>query len=341
MRGASLPYAVVVAGVVAVAEGLFGIPEFLELGGCANVTLMEDFDPVKYQGLWFDIASVPNEYQVTKQCISQNYTWTGNEMRVLSRGLSADGMKVRQGMYMVPEEFESPTNPAHMTVIMDGMPESPYEVISTDYTTYSCVYSCLEYFGFRAEFFWLFSRTPWVSSWAKETCQQELEDMGIDPSKMLDMSSPRTTPLTHAFTLASSISASGLSSSGCSAGRRGFPAGPRRRVNRNSRIWTCPYSSRLDAILEENRKFMMQNIGGRIPVATAPSPTNFSMGDEGGMETDEELITPRKTTPINTAQKDGGPDPEPGVTDAAETTTATKVVCLLALSVALLPVVAR
>lgn len=49
-------------------------------------------------------------------------------MRVLSRGLSADGMKVRQGMYMVPEEFESPTNPAHMTVIMDGMPESPYEV---------------------------------------------------------------------------------------------------------------------------------------------------------------------------------------------------------------------
>ncbi|XP_047486092.1 crustacyanin-A2 subunit-like [Penaeus chinensis] len=295
MRGASLPYAVVVAGVVAVAEGLFGIPEFLELGGCANVTLMEDFDPVKYQGLWFDIASVPNEYQVTKQCISQNYTWTGNEMRVLGRGLSADGMKVRQGMYMVSEELDGPANPAHMTVIMDGMPESPYEVISTDYTNYSCVYSCLEYFGFRAEFFWLFSRTPWVSSWALETCQQDLEDMGIDSTKMIEILQGET----------------------------------------------CPYNSKLDAILEENRKFMMKNIGGQIPVATAPSPTNFSSLDERGRAANEEPISPWKTTGVNTAPKDEDPEADPDDTGAAETPTATRLVCLLALSVALLPVVAR
>lgn len=28
-------------------EAVFGIPDFLEYGTCANVTLMENFDPVK------------------------------------------------------------------------------------------------------------------------------------------------------------------------------------------------------------------------------------------------------------------------------------------------------
>nr|XP_027235668.1 crustacyanin-C1 subunit-like isoform X1 [Penaeus vannamei] len=321
MRGASLPCAVVLAGVIAAAEGLFGIPEFLELGGCANVTLMEDFDPVKYQGLWFDIASVPNEYQVTKQCISQNYTWTGDEMRVVSRGLAEDGLKVRQGMYMVPEEFEEPFEPAHMTVNYGRMPESPYDVISTDYTTYSCVYSCLEYFGFRAEFFWLFSRTPWISSWARETCQQDLEDMGIDTGKMLEVLQGET----------------------------------------------CPYNTRLDAILDENRKLM------RKLMSAAPSNVTTSFRRNERVRPADEVITPRKTARVDTPQKDsqpetdrdmnmtledttqphrwhdtpralfpdGDPEAEPEVTDAAATPTATRLVCLLALNVALLPVVAR
>ena len=33
--------------------------------------------PLQYSGLWFDIESVPNEYQHTKKCVTQNYTWNG------------------------------------------------------------------------------------------------------------------------------------------------------------------------------------------------------------------------------------------------------------------------
>ncbi|XP_042859954.1 crustacyanin-C1 subunit-like [Penaeus japonicus] len=296
MRGASLPYAVVVAGVVAVADGLFGIPDFLELGSCANVTLMEDFSPVKYQGLWFDVKNTPNEYQATKECISQNYTWTGDRMQVVSRGLTDDGMKVRQSMYMVPEEYEYPPNPAHMTVIMEGMPESPYQIISTDYTSYSCVYSCLEYIGFRAEFFWLFSRTPWVSSRGRETCLQELEDLGIDHTKMEDI-------------------------------RQGE---------------TCPYNSRLEAILEENQKMLTKIMGRRITLPTAASVSDRGANERSmGGTAEDEVTTGRVYTVNKDEEATNGTSGSDGATSASETPTATSLVCLLVLSVVLLPVVAR
>ena len=31
----------------------------------------------QYQGLWFDIVRVPNEYVAAQNCITQNLTWKG------------------------------------------------------------------------------------------------------------------------------------------------------------------------------------------------------------------------------------------------------------------------
>lgn len=166
------------------AEAVLGIPEFLEMGKCAKVPLKEDFDPVKYTGLWFDIESVPNEYQHTKKCVTQNYAWKDNYMNVATRGLTSEDKKVRQGAIMRVADKPTP-NPAHMTVEAAGVPAAPYQIISTDYRTYSCVYSCLEYFGFRAEFFWIFGRNPMLPAEKIRLCHRTFENLGVNYKKMV------------------------------------------------------------------------------------------------------------------------------------------------------------
>lgn len=45
--------------------------------------------------------------------------------------------------------------------VIPGFPSSPYMVLSTDYHSYSLVYSCSQYFGlFHVDFAWILARTP-------------------------------------------------------------------------------------------------------------------------------------------------------------------------------------
>merc|ERR1740131_826284 len=169
-------------------EGPATLPPFMTVGNCFNPKpfLMADFMVEHYQGLWFDIESVPNQYQHTKACVTQNYTWAGDMMTVATRGLNEEGKKVRQSALMrVEEEKIDEPHPAYMTVEATGVPEAPYQIIDTDYETYSCVYSCLEYYGFRAEFAWVFGRRPSIEASAVQKCHQTFRDMGVDPTKML------------------------------------------------------------------------------------------------------------------------------------------------------------
>ncbi|KAG7168941.1 Crustacyanin-C1 subunit-like 4, partial [Homarus americanus] len=133
-----------------------------------------------YTGLWFDIESVPNDYQHTKNCVTQNYTWT------------AVGKKVRQGAIM--RQSTSSPDPAFMTVFAEGVPEVPYQIVASDYRTYSCVYSCLERFGFRAEFAWVFSRKPTLPDNTIKHCHEVFTAMGVDPTKMVNITQGEECP---------------------------------------------------------------------------------------------------------------------------------------------------
>ncbi|XP_064105566.1 apolipoprotein D-like [Macrobrachium nipponense] len=176
-------------------KGAFGIPEFLEMGPCFNATLKDDFDPVKYQGVWFAVQSVPNEYENAKSCNTMNYTWHDDRIVSVGRGLNEEGKKIKQ-VTEIMEEFElrEPPHPAYMTVIAAGVPESPYEIVSTDYVTFSCVHSCLEYFGFKAEFLWVLGRTPHIPREYITHCREALAEFGVDPDKLIDIPQGETCP---------------------------------------------------------------------------------------------------------------------------------------------------
>lgn len=50
-------------------------------------------------------------------------------MDVRSKGLTEAGKKVRQDLiFMKEDELRYPPDPAHMRVIVENMPESPYQV---------------------------------------------------------------------------------------------------------------------------------------------------------------------------------------------------------------------
>jgi len=159
----------------------FGIPEFLEFGSCAEAEVQEGLNLDKYSGIWFAQEMVPNEYTDIESCSMANYTYNGEIMTVVERGMTYDDRKARQNTIMrwAPDE-----GPRVMTVERDGVPSAPYKIVATDYENYSCAYSCMGFMGFRAAFSWIFTRKPDADKSYVALCRDLLASSGIDPTAM-------------------------------------------------------------------------------------------------------------------------------------------------------------
>lgn len=61
------------------------------------------------------------------------------------------------------------------------MPDSPYWVLSSDYLSYSLVYSCFDYFGlFHVDFAWILARTRALSEDTLAQLHGKLEAAGVN-----------------------------------------------------------------------------------------------------------------------------------------------------------------
>ncbi|CAL4085266.1 unnamed protein product [Meganyctiphanes norvegica] len=167
-----------------------GIPDFVTWGYCASSKIQENFDITKYQGEWWEISGVPNEYVKTVSCTMQNYTQDCYSLKVNTTGLDMNQNEVIQ---------TSKLNPGDQSGLLilesEGAPAAPYEVLETDYINYSCVYSCLSYGIFKAEFMWVFSRTAELSSKYLEKCDLVFKKFDRDTSSMTNTKQGKECPL--------------------------------------------------------------------------------------------------------------------------------------------------
>lgn len=59
---------------------------------------------------------------------------------------------------------------------------APFQVLATDYHSYSCVYSCIAYDNYKAEFGFVYSRTPQTSGPATDKCAAVFSANGVNVS---------------------------------------------------------------------------------------------------------------------------------------------------------------
>lgn len=65
------------------------------------------------------------------------------------------------------------------------MPDSPYWVLSSDYQSYSLVYSCFDYFGlFHVDFAWILARARALSADTLAQLHGKLEAAGVNVNKL-------------------------------------------------------------------------------------------------------------------------------------------------------------
>ncbi|XP_068226347.1 crustacyanin-A2 subunit-like [Palaemon carinicauda] len=165
-------------------EEVKDIPAFLEKGNCARVNLIPKFDLRKYSGRWYqtDIIKIP--YQPYTKCINSFYDYSEPMygFNVRTAGLSPEGEHLKkEGKIYPTEKFP----PSHMLIDFPTVMGYPYEVIDTDYNTYSCVYSCVDWNAYKTEFAFVFSRNPENNGLATSKCKTIFTKYGIDFKKFV------------------------------------------------------------------------------------------------------------------------------------------------------------
>lgn len=66
-----------------------------------------------------------------------------------------------------------------------GVPSAPYWVLSTDYQSYSLVYSCFDYFGlFHTDLAWILARSRMLAEDILSSLRKELAATGVDVNRL-------------------------------------------------------------------------------------------------------------------------------------------------------------
>ncbi|CAL4068564.1 unnamed protein product [Meganyctiphanes norvegica] len=138
-----------------------GVPSFVESGKCIDVGVQDNFDYFKYSGKWYMGYKMDNPFLGDLyRCIESDYQYMGpgfKGFKVRTTGRSKSFRKSEiNGEIRSTQEFKD----ASMSVFFPDTFPADYRVIDTDYTSYSCVYSCTTTSNFKSEFGFVFSRKP-------------------------------------------------------------------------------------------------------------------------------------------------------------------------------------
>ncbi|KAK2859716.1 hypothetical protein Q5P01_004336 [Channa striata] len=153
------------------------------LGKCPQPSTEKDFNVTKYMGTWYEIEKLPAVFE-RGTCNQATYTLLGDgTVRVLNAELLPNGQRSSiEGVAKVKD----PSNPAILGVsFFEGLPDAPYWVLSTDYHSYSLVYSCSEYLSlFYVDFAWVLARTRGLTEDIISRVHEQLAAVGVDLNRL-------------------------------------------------------------------------------------------------------------------------------------------------------------
>merc|ERR1712131_36575 len=150
MKALQILFVVLVAAAAAHAQSF-------HVGRCPEPAVQQGFQVSQYLGKWYEIEKLPAVFQ-KGTCTQADYTLRdATSINVLNQGLLEDGeINEAHGSARIVDLSE----PAKLEVSFFPGTGGPYWVVSTDYTTYSVVYSCRNYpGGLYADYAWVLSRT--------------------------------------------------------------------------------------------------------------------------------------------------------------------------------------
>ncbi|XP_037800117.1 crustacyanin-A2 subunit-like [Penaeus monodon] len=178
---------VLLSAVLVAVVSADSIPQFVVPGKCANVLVQNNFDLHQYSGRWYQTSIIDNPYQPFTRCIHSNFENSAldNGFQVTTAGFSSSNEYLRMmGKIYPTKDFPA----AHMLVDFPNTIAAPFQVIATDYHTYSCVYSCIAFDGYKAEFGFIYSRTPQTSGPATDKCAAVFRANGVNVSAFKSVS---------------------------------------------------------------------------------------------------------------------------------------------------------
>uniref|UniRef100_A0A336M3B7 Apolipoprotein D n=1 Tax=Culicoides sonorensis TaxID=179676 RepID=A0A336M3B7_CULSO len=156
---------------------------------CPEVTVQQAFSVPDYLGKWYENQAYPAIFELTGKCISAEYTLREDgKVGVLNRQINRlTGSESTVEGYATSD----PNEPAKLTVVFPRMPKkkadsednSNYWVLSTDYKSYSVVWSCSNLTeGGSVRFLWILTRERVVSEEVVQTAYDVLDKFGISKS---------------------------------------------------------------------------------------------------------------------------------------------------------------
>ncbi|KAK7878235.1 hypothetical protein WMY93_031144 [Mugilogobius chulae] len=161
----------------------FSQSQSFHMYSCPTPSLQVNFNVTQYLGTWYEIQKLPAMFE-RGDCVQAKYSLLADgQVRVHNSELLSNGkINSIEGTAKILD----PTQPAVLSVsFFRALPDSPYMVLSTDYTSYSLVYSCSDYLGlFHIDFAWILSRTRQLNSATVSQLRDKLTAMGVDVKRL-------------------------------------------------------------------------------------------------------------------------------------------------------------
>ncbi|XP_068437848.1 gamma-glutamyl hydrolase-like [Clinocottus analis] len=151
-------------------------------GKCPQPPVQEDFDVTKYMGTWYEIEKLPAVFE-RGTCNQATYsTLPDGTVKVRNAELLSNGKRnTIEGVARV----KNLSQPAMLGVsFFKGASDAPYWVLSTDYQSYSLVYSCTDYFLFHVDFAWILARARVLADDVISRLHDKLSSAGVNTERL-------------------------------------------------------------------------------------------------------------------------------------------------------------